>query len=35
MPNAQVAWFEDTIHDVPWHRPQELAGALVKFIREL
>jgi pimeloyl-ACP methyl ester carboxylesterase len=35
MPNVQVAWFEDTIHDVPWHKPRELVEVLVKFIREL
>ena len=33
MPNVQVAWFEDTIHDVPWHRPGELAEVVGEFIR--
>jgi pimeloyl-ACP methyl ester carboxylesterase len=30
-PWVQVRWFEDTVHDVPLHRPDELAGTIVGF----
>ena len=32
---CQVAWFEDTMHDVPWHRPEQLAQAMAGFIQGL
>ena len=28
-----VQWFDNTIHDIPWHRPAELAAAIKIFIR--
>lgn len=31
LKNVRVAWMEETIHDVPWQRPQELAHILVDF----
>lgn len=32
LPNCQVRWFADTIHDIPLHRPEELAQAMTAFI---
>ncbi len=32
---CRVAWFEDTIHDVPWHRPAQLAQAIIEFVQGL
>ena len=29
QPRARVRWFEDTVHDVPLQRPEDLAGELV------
>jgi pimeloyl-ACP methyl ester carboxylesterase len=34
QPRVQVRWFEDTIHDVPLQRPEELAAELLAFARE-
>jgi pimeloyl-ACP methyl ester carboxylesterase len=31
QPNARVRWFEDTVHDVPLQRPEELAAELLDF----
>ncbi len=31
-PNARVRWFEDTVHDVPLQRPEELAAELSAFV---
>jgi pimeloyl-ACP methyl ester carboxylesterase len=31
QPTARVRWFEDTIHDVPLQRPDELASELLGF----
>jgi pimeloyl-ACP methyl ester carboxylesterase len=31
QPNARVRWFEDTIHDVPLQRPEELSAELRSF----
>jgi pimeloyl-ACP methyl ester carboxylesterase len=31
QPRATVRWFEDTIHDVPLQRPEELADELLTF----
>ncbi len=35
LPNCQVRWFADTIHDIPLHRPKELAQAMTAFIEGL
>ncbi len=29
--DCQVRWFQDTIHDIPLHRPRELAQAIEEF----
>ncbi len=34
-PSVQIAWMEDTIHDVPLQRPRELAKAIVEFVAGL
>jgi pimeloyl-ACP methyl ester carboxylesterase len=31
FPSADVAWFEDTMHDIPLQRPAELATELARF----
>ncbi len=31
LENCQVRWFADTMHDIPLHRPAELAGAIDEF----
>lgn len=33
LPNVEVHWFEDTLHDIPLHRPAELAAAIAAFAR--
>jgi pimeloyl-ACP methyl ester carboxylesterase len=33
--NARVRWFEDTVHDVPLQRPDELAGELQAFAEQV
>ncbi|GAC1320041.1 MAG: alpha/beta hydrolase [Chloroflexota bacterium] len=33
--NARARWFEDTVHDIPLHRPVELADELVSFSAEV
>lgn len=33
LPRARVRWFEDTLHDVPLHRPAELAAEIAAFAR--
>lgn len=35
LSNCQVRWFADTIHDIPLHRPRELAQEMTAFIEEL
>jgi pimeloyl-ACP methyl ester carboxylesterase len=35
QPRARVRWFEDTIHDVPLQRPNELADELLAFARQV
>jgi len=30
--NIQVAWMPDTIHDIPWHRPDELLAMMGEFL---
>ena len=34
-PSLEVFWMDDTIHDVPLQRPQELAGAIGSFLESL
>lgn len=33
--NCDVCWFEDTIHDIPLHRPEELAQTIRDFAETL
>jgi pimeloyl-ACP methyl ester carboxylesterase len=33
-PDIQVHWMDDTIHDIPLHRPEELADIIVDFARK-
>lgn len=33
LPRARVLWLEDTVHDVPLQRPEELAVAIESFLR--
>jgi pimeloyl-ACP methyl ester carboxylesterase len=35
QPAARARWFEDTVHDVPLHRPEELADELGAFARRV
>jgi pimeloyl-ACP methyl ester carboxylesterase len=35
QPNARVRWFEETVHDVPLQRPEELADELRAFVRQV
>jgi pimeloyl-ACP methyl ester carboxylesterase len=35
QPKARVHWFEDTVHDVPLQRPEELAEELQSFAHEV
>lgn len=35
LARCEVRWFADTIHDIPLHRPAELAGAIASFVQEL
>jgi pimeloyl-ACP methyl ester carboxylesterase len=35
QPRVRVRWFEDTIHDVPLQRPDELAAELSAFAAEV
>ena len=32
IPNCQVHWIPDTIHDIGYHKPEELAGVIFDFI---
>jgi hypothetical protein len=34
QPRVRVRWFEDTIHDIPLQRPDELAAELSAFAAE-
>jgi pimeloyl-ACP methyl ester carboxylesterase len=34
QPKARVRWFEETVHDVPLQRPEELAGELLRLADE-
>ena len=33
LEDCQVHWMEDSIHDIPLHRPRELAEAITGFAR--
>ena len=35
QPRARARWFEDTIHDVPLQRPDELSAELLAFAEEV
>ncbi|TME34391.1 MAG: alpha/beta hydrolase [Chloroflexi bacterium] len=35
QPAARVRWFEDSVHDVPLQRPDEVAAALLAFARQV
>jgi len=35
QPSARVRWFEDTVHDVPLQRPEELARELETFVQSV
>lgn len=35
IPNLQVSWMDDTIHDVPLQRPNELADWIADFVASL
>lgn len=32
IPGGRVQWIADTIHDVGWHKPRELAAVIVEFL---
>ena len=32
VPQMQVVWMKDTIHDIPWHHPRELTAILERFL---
>ena len=32
IPNGRVHWIPDTIHDIGYHKPGELAGVIVEFL---
>ena len=34
LPNGRVHWVPDTIHDIGYHKPQELARLISEFLRE-
>jgi len=34
QPEARVVWMENTIHDIPLHKPEALAGEIVEFMRK-
>jgi pimeloyl-ACP methyl ester carboxylesterase len=31
LPDAKIVWMEDTIHDIPLHKPERLAHEIVEF----
>jgi pimeloyl-ACP methyl ester carboxylesterase len=35
QPRARVRWFENSVHDVPLQRPEELASELSVFVRQV
>ena len=34
QPRARVRWFEETVHDVPLQRPEELADELLGLVNQ-
>jgi pimeloyl-ACP methyl ester carboxylesterase len=34
LADVEVIWFDETVHDVPLHRPQKLADTINTFLRE-
>ena len=32
IPNCRVNWIPETIHDIGYHKPEELAGVITKFL---
>lgn len=34
IPNCRVNWIPETIHDIGYHKPQELARVILKFIED-
>ncbi len=35
LADCRVLWLKDTIHDIPLHRPQELAREIESFVLSL
>ena len=35
LPGLQVHWLNDTVHDIPLHRPEELANLIIAFIESI
>lgn len=31
---VRIVWMPDTIHDIPWHRPDELVAVMTRFLSE-
>lgn len=34
IPNNQLVWFHNTVHDIPLHRPRKLANIITRFARQ-
>ena len=34
LPNGRVHWISDTVHDIGYHKPEELAGVIAEFFLE-
>jgi pimeloyl-ACP methyl ester carboxylesterase len=32
--DCEVVWFKDTVHDIPFHRPRRMAGAITRFVKK-
>ena len=35
LPASTTIWMEDTLHDIPLHRPAELARAIEEFVAKI
>jgi pimeloyl-ACP methyl ester carboxylesterase len=33
IPHGEIAWFPETIHDIPWQRPVQLADTITDFVK--
>ncbi len=33
LADSETVWFQDTVHDIPIHRPRELADVITQFTR--